>query len=301
MNNLSDIQEGLDFADPNILVSNGRYYAYGTHSDNGIAVAVSGDMRHWESGAGLSKEGLALHKDDSYGDKWFWAPEVYYENGKFYMFYSADCRCCIAVADSPLGPFRQVDRQPVFPSARGFNIDSSFFRDIDGKPWMVFTPGGRVAAVQLTDDLLHPLQGTEISLRLPGRSAWEMSNPEVCIREGPFMLVVDGRYVLSYSANDYQDRNYAVGYAYADELDGEWTAGRGNPILLRRDGLVGCGHHSFFRDVSGRWQMAFHAHNTNEQVHPRRMYISPLEISATPEEIVMSLGRGTVRCTVTGQ
>lgn len=290
---LSD--NGVDFADPNILVYEGKYYAYGTHSPNGIAVAVSDDMRHWRMRVGKAKDGLALHKDDSYGEKWFWAPEIYRENGRFFMFYSADERCCVAIADSPLGPFRQVEKKPIL-SAERFNIDSSFFRDKDGRPWMIFTPGGGISAVQLTDDLLQAIPETEMALVLPDRAKWELSNPQCSVREGPFMLVIDDRYVLTYSANDYRDKNYAVGYAVADRLDAEWTFGDGSPILWRRDGLVGCGHHSFFRDLAGKWQMVFHAHKSNEEIHPRQMYISPLVISAMPEEITLGLGAGTIRC-----
>ena len=75
----------VPFADPFILYYDGTYYAYGTDSPNGIAVMSSTDLKTWTRGVGRSKEKLALHKDDSYGDRWFWAPEVYQINGKFHM------------------------------------------------------------------------------------------------------------------------------------------------------------------------------------------------------------------------
>ena len=77
----------VPFADPYILLHDGVYYAYGNSSPNGIATAVSTDLEHWVLGRGKSKEGLALHKDDSFGKKWFWAPEVYRRgDGKFIMY-----------------------------------------------------------------------------------------------------------------------------------------------------------------------------------------------------------------------
>lgn len=55
-------------------------------------------MKSWER-----SPRLALNKEDSYGDKWFWAPEVYYveEDKQFYMFYSVEEHVCVATSDSP--------------------------------------------------------------------------------------------------------------------------------------------------------------------------------------------------------
>ena len=74
----------IPLADPFILLDNGTYYAYGTHNRNGIEYYTSTNLKEWRYG------GLALHKRDSYGEKWFWAPEVYHINCTYYMYYSAD-------------------------------------------------------------------------------------------------------------------------------------------------------------------------------------------------------------------
>ena len=70
----------VPLADPYILLHEGTYYAYGTHHRDGIECYISNDLKSWYNG------GLVLHKNDSYGKKWFWAPEVYHINGKFYMY-----------------------------------------------------------------------------------------------------------------------------------------------------------------------------------------------------------------------
>ena len=56
-----------------------------SHKD-GIEVYRSKDMINWEGPCG-AREGLALHKEDVWGDKWFWAPEVFKLGEKFYMFF----------------------------------------------------------------------------------------------------------------------------------------------------------------------------------------------------------------------
>lgn len=66
----------LFFGDPFILLDGDTYYAYGTgqNSDTGIEVYKSTDLKEWEGPVGAS-EGFALHEDNVYGKKWFWAPE----------------------------------------------------------------------------------------------------------------------------------------------------------------------------------------------------------------------------------
>lgn len=65
-----------------------------------------------------------MNKKDSWADRWFWAPEVYEVNGKFYMYYSADEHICVAVADSPVGPFIQNKQEPMIVEEKC--IDNSF-------------------------------------------------------------------------------------------------------------------------------------------------------------------------------
>ena len=81
------VSDVLPIADPYILFYNDTYYAYGTSRADGFEVYSSKDLKSWERSSRL-----ALSKEDSYGDKWFWAPEVYYveKDKKFYMFYSVE-------------------------------------------------------------------------------------------------------------------------------------------------------------------------------------------------------------------
>ena len=100
------VETPMPFGDPFILLHEGTYYAYGTHADDGIEVYTSDDLQTWKY------KGMALQKKDVWADRWFWAPEVYEVNGKFYMYYSADEHICVATADSPAGPFIQSKKEP---------------------------------------------------------------------------------------------------------------------------------------------------------------------------------------------
>ena len=55
----------LPLADPYVLVENNTYYAYGTHSDHGIEVYTSTDLKNWEC------KGLALKKEDVTARRWY--------------------------------------------------------------------------------------------------------------------------------------------------------------------------------------------------------------------------------------
>ena len=66
------IEDRLPIADPYVLFYEDKYYAYGTRT-NGFEVYISDDLEHWRRG-----DRLALSPQDSWGTKWYWAPEVYY-------------------------------------------------------------------------------------------------------------------------------------------------------------------------------------------------------------------------------
>ena len=281
----------LTLADPFVLSHGGKYYAYGTWSGNGIAVAVSSDLRTWTLGGGRAAEGLALHKDDSYGDHSFWAPEVYRRDGKFIMFYTAQEHVCAAVADSPLGPFRQDEKKPLLERK---GIDNSLLVDRSGRAWMYyvhFDRGNTIWLAELEKDCLHVKPGTERML-FRATEPWEKNS----VVEGPFVVKCGRKYALTYSACDFRNPDYAVGVAFADSPEGPWTKSGENPILRRFRGLEGTGHHSLFKDRDGKWRIVFHAHEAPGRVGLRRTYIADLAVGGTSAAPELSVGGELVEC-----
>lgn len=255
----------VPFGDPFILPANGTYYAYGTHADDGIEVYQSDDLAHWEY------KGLALHKNDVWADRWFWAPEVYAVNGKYYMYYSADEHICAAVADSPLGPFKQAEQKPMIADEKC--IDNSLFIDDDGTPYLFFVrfnDGLNIWVAELEDDLLTIKKET-MHPCIHVSQAWEEVWPRV--NEGPFVIKHNGLYYMTYSANSYESPFYGIGCATATEITGEWTKYANNPLLQKPGELVGVGHSALFTDYEGRLRIVYHAHKDTSHIHPRGMYI----------------------------
>jgi len=266
----------VPLADPYILLDDGVYYAYGTHDANGIEYWTSTDLHYWQYG------GLALSKANTSEQQWFWAPEVYQKNGKYYMYFSANEHLFVATADSPRGPFRQLGSY-LMNNLIGDEkcIDSSVFFDEDGSAHLYFvrfTDGNCIWTCDLANDYVTPVAGT-LKLCFAVSAAWENKLGRVC--EGPFMLKHNGLYYLTYSANDYRSQDYGVGFARARNANGAWTKWAKNPILQRTQGLVGTGHHSFFTDKDGQLRIVFHAHNSASEVQPRLMYIGSAEFNGS--------------------
>lgn len=265
------ISSNLPIADPYILNYDGTYYAYGTRG-NGFEVYISDDLKHWKRG-----EKLALSPKDSWGTKWYWAPEVYYvkSKNKFYMFYSVDEHICVATSDSPEGPFVQDKKEPIWDEK---SIDTSLFIDDDGTPYLYFvrfTSGNVIWVAEMKSDL-KSIKKKTLKQCISAEDGWETVRDRVA--EGPSILKRNGMYYLIYSANHYQSQDYAVGYATATSPLGPWKKYTGNPIL-RRDqkvasGLFGTGHGAPFVCNDGSYKYIFHAHWSESKVAPRTSFIA---------------------------
>lgn len=257
----------VPLGDPFILLHNGTYYAYGTNAEDGIEVYTSDDLNKWKK-----ETKLALHKNDTWANRWFWAPEVYYVNGKFYMYFSADEHIAVAVSDSPLGPFKQENKKPMLLGEKA--IDNSLFIDDDGKAYLFFdrfNDGLNIWVAELTDDLLSIKEET-MHPCIHVSQSWEEVWPRV--NEGPFVIKRNGLYYMTYSANSYESPFYGIGCATTDNIMGEWTKYEENPLLQKPGDLVGVGHSATFTDKEGNLRIVFHAHRDKNNIHPRAMYIS---------------------------
>jgi len=271
----------VPFGDPFIMLYEDVYYAYGTNAADGIEVYTSDDLLTWK----VSERRLALDKKDVWADRWFWAPEVYHVNGKFYMYYSADEHICVATSDSPLGPFTQEVKEPMIAGEKC--IDNSLFIDDDGKPYLFFdrfNDGLNIWVAELEDDLMTIKMET-MKKCINVSQDWETVWPRV--NEGPYVLKHEGKYYMTYSANSYESPFYGIGFATADDINGPWTKYDGNPILQKPGHLVGVGHSAMFEDKDGQLRIVFHSHRSESEIHPRFMNISTVSFEEKDGETIM--------------
>lgn len=277
----------VPFGDPFIMLHNGKYYAYGTKAADGIAVYVSDDLLTWSA-----ENNLALNKSDVWAERKFWAPEVYYKNGKFYMYYSADEHICVAVSTSPLGPFKQEIEKPMIADEKC--IDNSLFTDDDGKAYLFFdrfNDGLNIWVAEMKDNLID-LKPETMHKCINVSQKWEEVWPRV--NEGSFVIKHKGVYYMTYSANSYESPFYGVGVATATNIYGPWVKYENNPVLQKPGDLVGIGHSAMFTDKEGKLRIVFHAHNSTSVIHPRRMYISTIHFVSQGGKEVMEIDKNYI-------
>jgi len=272
-------------ADPYVLEYEGIYYLYGTGGRKGIMTYTSTDLANWSEPAGV-KEGFALDSTDVWGNRGFWAPEVYRINNKFYMYFTVQERIAVAESDSPLGPFVQYDKKPFHLDIP--EIDTHLFIDDDGTKYLYFvrfTKGNEIWVAVLNDDL-QSIKEETLTHCIGTSQPWEDSSrepyPHARVNEGPFILKHKGLYYLTYSANHTANPDYGVGYATSKHPMGPWIKYEGNPIL-KGDGhtINGPGHHSFIKSPSGQLYMVYHTHFDMTRMGPRKLAIDPCEFVAS--------------------
>jgi beta-xylosidase len=83
---------------------------------------------------------------------------------------------------------------------------------------------------------------------------------------------------MTYSANDFRNPDYAIGYATATSPAGPWTKSNNSPIISRKNiGINGTGHGDILIDTNGKILYVFHVHASDAKVSPRKTAIIELE------------------------
>lgn len=257
------------FPDPFILKFRGEYFAYctGLRADGTVfTVLNSRDLVNWtEIGGALEK----LENDAPH----YWAPEVIYSNGKFYLYYSVGnetyMELRVAVSDAPGGGF--VDAG-VKLTDEEFAIDAHVFTDDDNKRYLFYA----------TDFLTHSHIGTGIVVdkmidffKLEGNPRpvtrakydWQIYDANRIEKggvrwhtvEGAFVLKRKNKYFLMFSGGNWQNISYGVSFAVTDSIESqkEWTQfSDGEKVfpILRTipEKVLGPGHNSVVRGLNNR-------------------------------------------------
>ncbi|GAA4441622.1 glycoside hydrolase family 43 protein [Pontibacter saemangeumensis] len=277
----------INLADPTVFYHEGTYYLYGTvegNADQGFEVYISKNLKSWEGRKGANG-GFALRKGDVYGTKGFWAPQVFYHQGKFYMAYTANENIAIAESNSPLGPFTQQVKEPLAAPVK--QIDPFVFVDEDGKKYLYHVrlkDGNRIYVAEMKDDFSGIKEETLREV-IAAEAPWEnTANAEWPVAEGPTVLKHNGLYYMTYSANDFRNPDYAVGYALSRSPLGPWVKQKSNPIInSKMIGVSGTGHGDFVRDGKGDMFYVFHTHQSDATVGPRKTAIVKARFSENKE------------------
>jgi GH43 family beta-xylosidase len=282
-----------DFPDPFALKFCGAYWAYGTGiQPDGRAFGIlhSTDLVEWR------RVGSALDLLPG-GHTCYWAPEVSYDNGRFYLYYSVGneehMHLRVAVARQPAGPFVDSGRRL---TAEPFAIDPHVFQDDDGRRFLFyatdFLDHSHIGTGTVCDQMLDwfTLAGRPRPVTR-ARYEWQVYDPQRAEKggvrwhtvEGPFVLKRKERYYQMFSGGNWQNLTYGVSYATSEQLkrDEEWEQAcdgeRVLPIMRTIPGrVIGPGHNSVVRGPDNR-QLYCVYHRWSPGGNSRLLAIDPLD------------------------
>lgn len=261
----------IHIRDPFIFPFNGKYYMYGTRGNGnagcGFDVYISEDLESWSEPISVFEA-----SENFWGKMQFWAPEVHFYNGKFYMFasFKADNvrrASDILVSEAPDKPFVPNTDKPITP-ADWECLDGTLYIDKAGEPYMVFCHewvqihNGEMCAVKLSRDLKEPI-GDPILLFRASEPVWSRKDTEDFVTDGPFMYrTSDGRLLMIWSS--FNSNGYVEAVAYSDngEITGKWN--HCDKPLFEKDG----GHGMIFDGFDGEKYFVCHAPNISPDERP---------------------------------
>lgn len=259
----------IHIRDPFILTYDNKYYMYGAPGKHawdgqaGFLCYTSDDLENWSEPIQCFTP-----PKDFWADTNFWAPEVHFYKGRFYMFasfYRKDetrMRATqILASDSPEGPFEVWSEEPVTPKD-WMCLDGTLYVEND-VPYMIFchewlqTVDGEMCVIELSSDLKLAVSKPRILFKA-SESGWAIrNNGDGYVTDGPFLhRINDGKLIMIWSS--FSENGYAEAVAYSDNgsINGNWK--HCEKMLSSQNG----GHGMIFNDLNGKMRFTMHFPNS---------------------------------------
>jgi xylan 1,4-beta-xylosidase len=254
-----------DYPDPTIIRVGENYYAAGTSGNNApnYPLYESKDLINW------TRIGAVFNEVPEWTSGDFWAPEMFYNNGTYFVYYTAkrksDNVSCIGVAttnDVHQG-FKDLG---IIIEWGNEAIDAFVFKDSDGKLYIIWKAYGlnrdrpvEILASELSPDGLK-LVGEHFSLTRPDKG-WIGHGDE-----GPCLVKHGAYYYLFYSIGGCCDNrcDYRVMVARSKSLKGDWEQYKNGPILQGGEQWRCSGHGTLVESADKRFFYMYHAYNEED-------------------------------------
>lgn len=255
-----------DFADPSIICVGDTYYATGTSSEWAphFPIFTSKDLANWK------QIGYVFNQTPSWAASSFWAPELFFHNETFYVYYVAkkksDKISCIGVATSKNPAHGFTDKGIVLPFGSEA-IDPYIVSEKDQlyMTWKAYGLDNRAIEIlgcKLSKDGLKPNGAPFSLLRDDLRKGLE----------GQCLVKKDGYYYLFYSIGGCCGTkcSYEVCVARSKSLEGKFLKFENNPVLTENDHWKCPGHGTVAETKEGRYFYLYHAYNKKDNVFTGR-------------------------------
>lgn len=243
------IRRGM-FPDPSIVRVGEDYYMVNSSFIffPCIPISHSKDLIHWEIIGHAVTEPEWASLDELEGGRGYWAPDISYDNGKFYV--TATYRLndtgtvyrkqIVVSSDRPEGPYSK----PAVIDEDG--IDPSIFHE-NGRHYMLLNRGARI--LELNDDCTKQISEAKLLYYGDQKRA----------PEGPHLLKKDGYYYL-FLAEGGTGMGHRISVARSKTLMGNYEPCPYNPIMRQMDegaAIQRCGHGKPVCTQNGEWYMVY--------------------------------------------
>ncbi|WP_335966508.1 family 43 glycosylhydrolase [Galbibacter sp. PAP.153] len=255
-----------DFADPSVIRVANTYYAIGTSSEWAphFPIFTSKDLVNW------TQTTYAFEKTPKWASSSFWAPELFYYNNTFYLYYVArrksdgvsyigvattkniengfkDHGVLIEYGSEAIDPFVMEDNGNLYISWKAYGLDE---RPIE------------LLAAKLSND----------GLKLVGDPFTILKDGNLRGIEGQYMVKKDGFYYLFYSEGACcgSKCDYDVRIARSKTLQGPYEKYTKNPILTANNTWKCPGHGTMVKTTEGKWVYMYHAYSQKSDIYTGR-------------------------------
>lgn len=261
-----------DFADPSVVRVGNDYYATATSSEWAPLYPIlhSTNLVDWEIIGHVFPDRLP-----DWAEAHFWAPEISYEDGKFYVYYTAKKKggplCTgVASATNSEGPYK--DHGALICQDIGA-IDGFAIRDKNDELYLIWKEDGNSQGKptpmwgQRMNEERTEILGEKFELFRNDPDTWEGN-----LVEGAYLLRRGDYYYAFYSGDKCCGRQctYGVGVARAKNLKGPWKKYENNPLMKQNDDWKCAGHGSMVTDTKGNDYFLYHAYSTDGKVYTGR-------------------------------
>lgn len=240
------VKEGA--ADPFIYKHNGFYYLLCT-KERGLVLQKSFDLIHWEY---VHEDGIVA--EDEYL-KYAFAPELFYDNGYFY------------IVSSPSGNGHRIYRStslegPYEPWHENIQelIDGSFFKDSDGKKYFLRASESGITIKRFKENK----EKTDFDLF---DEYYNFNDSSIGNwTEGPYLLKRYGIYYLTYTGTHFLSNAYRVDYSSGKRLCRDGLKFQDTLLISTTDQFYGLGHSmTFLGPDLDSYYLAYHNMMPNKE------------------------------------
>ena len=266
--------------DPCIIKCDDYYYIFST--GDRIAMRRSSDLQSWQFIGEVFQDIPAWGKKEVPGVSNIWAPDIYFHNGIYYLYYSLSTfgsnRSRIGLATNktldPANPdYEWIDRGKVYESNTNDNfnaIDPNIFLEQNNRLWMSFGSfWSGIKIVELETTTWKPPQNARLRT-IASRGGDAIEAPFIIYKNGYYYLFVSFDFCCRGVNSTYKimvGRSEKITGPFVDRNRRNMLNGGGHLLMAGDARWRGTGHCAVLMEEDADW-LVYHAYDANANGTP---------------------------------